>query len=64
MANSEYGKGWVQGYNGQAMATENQIILAAELTQDWQAPGRLGAKMRRTNEAIPAELSVGTLAAE
>lgn len=26
--------GWVQGYNAQAVATEDQVIVAAELTQD------------------------------
>ncbi len=27
-------KGWVQGYNAQAMVTEDQIIIAGALTQD------------------------------
>ena len=35
-------KGWVQGYNAQAMVTEDQIIIAGALAQDandeWKEP--------------------------
>ncbi len=27
-------RGWVQGYNAQAVATEQQIVIAAEVTVD------------------------------
>ena len=35
-------KGWVQGYNAQAMVSEDQIIIAGALTQDANDVRQLG----------------------
>ena len=35
-------RGWVQGYNAQAVCTENQIVIAAEVTIDSPDFGHLG----------------------
>jgi hypothetical protein len=35
-------RGWVQGYNAQAVATEGQIVIAAELTNSSADFGQLG----------------------
>ncbi len=32
--NVKTARGWVQGYNAQAVTTENQIVIAAEVTVD------------------------------
>ena len=39
-------RGWVQGYNAQAVCTENQIVIAAEVTIDSPDFGHLGADDR------------------
>ena len=35
-------RGWVQGYNAQAVCTQNQIVIAAEVTNDSPDFGHLG----------------------
>jgi hypothetical protein len=40
-------KGWVQGYNAQAMVSQDQIIIAGALTQDANDVRQLGPWSRR-----------------
>jgi transposase len=46
-------RGWVQGYNAQAVCTENQIVIAAEVTIDSPDFGHLGPMI----EAAELELA-------
>jgi transposase len=54
-------KGWVQGYNGQAMVDcESQVIVACALTQDENDVRQLGPMLERVEEqagARPGELT-------
>jgi transposase len=51
-------RGWVQGYNAQAVATEQQIVIAAEVTVDSPDFGHLEPMVRAT-EAELAKAGVG-----
>ncbi len=44
--------GLVQGYNAQAVVTKEQIILAAEVTQEENDLGQLGPMMRKLGENL------------
>lgn len=46
--------GYVQGYNGQAMVTENQIIIAAELTMEENDVKQLIPMIEKAEENIAA----------
>ncbi len=46
--------GWVQGYNAQAVATEDQIIVAAQITQDTGDTAQLAPMIRATVSELHA----------
>lgn len=46
--------GWVQGYNAQAVATETQIIIAAEVTQDTGDKTQLASMIDATGRHLAA----------
>jgi len=46
--------GYLQGYNAQAVANENQVILAAEVTNDQNDFGRLHPMIAATKESLAA----------
>lgn len=46
--------GWVQGYNAQAVATEEQIILAAEVTQEENDVRQLHPMLKKAAENLAA----------
>lgn len=46
--------GWVQGYNAQAVATEDQVILAAEITQDGNDMAQLAPMVQATGRELHA----------
>lgn len=50
--------GYVQGYNGQAVVTENQIIIAAELTTEENDVSQLIPMIEKTEQSI-ARLELG-----
>jgi hypothetical protein len=45
-------QGWVQGYNAQAVANEQQIVLAAEVTVDSPDFGHLGPMIQATEREL------------
>ena len=45
-------QGWVQGYNAQAVANEQQIVLAAEITVDSPDFGHLGPMIQATEREL------------
>lgn len=45
-------RGWVQGYNAQAVVTPGQIILAAEVTTQANDVGQLGAMLDQAQAAV------------
>ncbi len=45
-------KGYVQGYNGQAVVTENQVIVAAELTQQENDMHQLHPMLNKAQENL------------
>ncbi|MGZ6669817.1 MAG: transposase, partial [Solirubrobacteraceae bacterium] len=45
-------QGWVQGYNAQAVANEQQIVLAAEITVDSPDFGHLGPMIETTEQQL------------
>ena len=47
-------KGYVQGYNAQAAVTEEQIIVAAEVTQEANDVKQLHSTIEKTAENIEA----------
>ena len=47
-------KGYVQGYNGQAVVTEGQVIVAAELTQDENDIHQLHPMLKEAKENLEA----------
>jgi len=47
-------KGYVQGYNGQAVVTEGQVIIAAELTQDENDIHQLHPMLKEAKENLKA----------
>ena len=47
-------KGYVQSYNGQAVVTEDQVIVAAELTQDENDVRQLHPMLNRAQENLEA----------
>jgi hypothetical protein len=46
--------GWVQGYNAQAVCTENQIVIAAEVTIDSPDFGHLGPMIAAADTELAA----------
>ena len=60
-------KGYVQGYNAQAAVTEEQIIVAAEVTQEANDVKQLHSTIRKTAENLQStgvEEKVGTALAD
>jgi len=60
-------KGYMQGYNAQAAVTEEQIIVAAEVTQEENDVGQLHATITKTGENLKSagvEEKVGTALAD
>ena len=60
-------KGYVQGYNAQAAVTEEQIIVAAEVTQEAKDVKQLHSTIRKTTENLAragVEERVGTALAD
>ena len=56
--------GYVQGYNGQAVVTEGQIIVAAELTQEENDVQQLDPMVKKAGEnlievGVKEEMGVG-----
>src|SRR3954452_23586527 len=47
-------RGWVQGYNAQAVCTANQIVIAAEVTNDSPDFGHLGPMIAATEVELAA----------
>ena len=47
-------RGWVQGYNAQAVCTEDQIVIAAELTTSSADFGQLEPMVRATERELAA----------
>jgi hypothetical protein len=47
-------RGWVQGYNAQAVCTERQIVIAAEVTIDSPDFGHLGPMIAATENELAA----------
>jgi hypothetical protein len=46
--------GWVQGYNAQAVANEDQVIVAADVVQDANDQGQLGPMLGQAREELNA----------
>lgn len=60
-------KGFIQGYNAQAVATENQIVIAAEVTQDENDLAQLQPMIVAVTDnlkAAGANVAIGTLLAD
>ena len=60
-------KGYVQGYNGQAVVTEGQVIVAAELTQDENDIHQLHPMLKEAKEnleAVNVEEKIGNVLAD
>jgi transposase len=58
------GKGYLQGYNAQAVASEDQIILSAELTGECNDKNQLIPMIEATKEnleAVDTSIEIGTL---
>jgi transposase len=52
--NVKTSRGWVQGYNAQAACTEQQIVIAAEVTVDSPDFGHLGPMVKATRRELAA----------
>src|SRR3954469_13618343 len=52
--NVKTARGWVQGYNAQAATTEQQIVIAAEVTIDSPDFGHLGPMVAATERELQA----------
>jgi transposase len=52
--NVKTSRGWVQGYNAQAVCTEQQIVIAAEVTVDSPDFGHLGPMVNATETELAA----------
>ena len=52
--NVKTARGWVQGYNAQAVCTEQQIVIAAEVTVDSPDFGHLGPMVSATRTELAA----------
>jgi transposase len=52
--NVKTSRGWVQGYNAQAVATEDQIVIAAEVTVDSPDFGHLEPMIRAAENELSA----------
>jgi transposase len=52
--NVKTSRGWVQGYNAQAVVTEQQIVIAAEVTVDSPDFGHLGPMVSATHAELAA----------
>jgi transposase len=50
--NVKTSRGWVQGYNAQAVCTEDQIVIAAEVTVDSPDFGHLGPMVAAARDAL------------
>jgi transposase len=50
--NVKTSRGWVQGYNAQAVCTEQQIVIAAEVTVDSPDFGHLGPMVSATSTEL------------
>jgi transposase len=50
--NVKTSRGWVQGYNAQAVATEEQIVIAAEVTIDSPDFGHLGPMITAARDEL------------
>ena len=60
-------KGYLQGYNAQATASEDQIILSAEITQECNDKNQLIPMLEKTKEnldAVDSNIEIGTLLAD
>lgn len=60
-------KGYIQGYGAQAVANENQVVLAAEVTSeqnDYEQLHPMIATMQQNLEAAGVKQKVGTLVAD
>ncbi|GAB1487081.1 hypothetical protein MASR2M79_21340 [Aminivibrio sp.] len=60
-------KGHLQGYNAQATASEDQIILSAEITQECNDKQQLIPMLEKTKEnldAVDSNRKIGTLLAD
>jgi hypothetical protein len=55
--NVKTSRGWVQGYNAQAVVTEDQIVIAAELTIDSPDFGHLEPMIRAPTASCVAQAS-------
>lgn len=56
-------KGYVQGYNGRAVVTEEQIIVAAEVTQEENDVKQLGPMLKKAKanvNKVGVEENIGT----
>jgi hypothetical protein len=50
--NVKTSRGWVQGYNAQAVCTEQQIVIAAEVTVDLPDFGHLGPMIHAARDEL------------
>ncbi len=61
-------RGYIQGYNGQAMVTEDQVIIAAELTQEENDVKQLIPMIEKAEENIAAlglkDMAIGVVLAD
>lgn len=60
-------KGYVQGYNAQAVVTEDQVIVAAEVTQEENDVHQLHAILEKATEncaAVEAKADIGVVLAD
>ena len=60
-------KGYIQGFNAQAAASEDQIILSAEITQECNDKNQLIPMLEKTKEnldAVDSDIEIGTLLAD
>jgi hypothetical protein len=52
--NVKTARGWVQGYNAQAVCTQSQIVIAAEVTNDSPDFGHLGPMIAAAEQELEA----------
>lgn len=59
--------GWIQGYNAQAVATQDQVIVSAKVVNDANDVGQLAAMVNAAQQAVHAagiDDSIGTVVAD